>query len=43
MLDMVHIDEKWFFFTQVNRKYYLWKDEPHVQGGILDDERRGME
>ncbi|ETV63968.1 hypothetical protein H257_19097 [Aphanomyces astaci] len=31
MLDRVHIDEKWFYITKLNRKYYLWHDEdvPH--------------
>ncbi|ETV84741.1 hypothetical protein H257_03846 [Aphanomyces astaci] len=28
MLDCVHIDEKWFYITQVNRRFYLWHDEP---------------
>ncbi|KAF0685854.1 Aste57867_22306 [Aphanomyces stellatus] len=27
MLDRIHIDEKWFYVTKVNRKYYLWHDE----------------
>ncbi|KAF0717357.1 Aste57867_2337 [Aphanomyces stellatus] len=27
MMDRVHIDEKWFYITKVNRKYYLWHDE----------------
>ncbi|KAF0715869.1 Aste57867_3131 [Aphanomyces stellatus] len=27
MLDRVHIDEKWFYLTLVNRRYYLWHDE----------------
>ncbi|ETV98678.1 hypothetical protein H310_08781 [Aphanomyces invadans] len=27
MLDRVHIDEKWFYITMVNRRYYLWHDE----------------
>ncbi|ETW04000.1 hypothetical protein H310_04405 [Aphanomyces invadans] len=27
MFDRVHIDEKWFFVTQVNRRYCLWHDE----------------
>ncbi|ETV77602.1 hypothetical protein H257_08513 [Aphanomyces astaci] len=28
MLDRVHIDEKWFYVTLINRRYYLWHDEP---------------
>ncbi|ETW05258.1 hypothetical protein H310_04222 [Aphanomyces invadans] len=28
MLDTVHIDEKWFYISKVNRRYYLWNDEP---------------
>ncbi|KAF0748044.1 hypothetical protein AaE_007495 [Aphanomyces astaci] len=31
MLDCVHIDEKWFYITQVNRRFYLWHDEPTPQ------------
>ncbi|KAF0748156.1 hypothetical protein AaE_007446 [Aphanomyces astaci] len=27
MHDRVHIDEKWFFLTLVNRRYYMWHDE----------------
>ncbi|ETV67887.1 hypothetical protein H257_16012 [Aphanomyces astaci] len=27
MLDRVHIDEKWFYLTLVNPRYYLWHDE----------------
>ncbi|ETV96342.1 hypothetical protein H310_10503 [Aphanomyces invadans] len=27
MMDIVHIDEKWFYITQVNRRFYLWHDE----------------
>ncbi|KAF0693028.1 Aste57867_15977 [Aphanomyces stellatus] len=27
MMDRVHVDEKWFYITMVNRKYYLWNDE----------------
>ncbi|KAF0707190.1 hypothetical protein AaE_013731 [Aphanomyces astaci] len=27
MLDTVHIDEKWFYVTKQNRRYYLWSDE----------------
>ncbi|ETV64386.1 hypothetical protein H257_18710 [Aphanomyces astaci] len=28
MCDCVHIDEKWFYLTEVNRRYYyLWHDE----------------
>ncbi|ETV78282.1 hypothetical protein H257_07874 [Aphanomyces astaci] len=27
MLDTVHIDEKWFYVTKQNRRYYLWSDK----------------
>ncbi|RHY42087.1 hypothetical protein DYB28_009132 [Aphanomyces astaci] len=27
MHDRIHIDEKWFYLTLVNRRYYLWYDE----------------
>ncbi|ETV94779.1 hypothetical protein H310_11735 [Aphanomyces invadans] len=27
MLDRVHVDEKWYYITKLNRKYYLWHDE----------------
>ncbi|KAF0720022.1 Aste57867_630 [Aphanomyces stellatus] len=27
MMDRVNIDEKWFYITKVNRKYYMWHDE----------------
>ncbi|KAF0702842.1 hypothetical protein AaE_015683, partial [Aphanomyces astaci] len=27
MHNRVHIDEKWFYLTLVNRRYYLWHDE----------------
>ncbi|KAF0682364.1 Aste57867_25502 [Aphanomyces stellatus] len=27
MMDRVHIDEKWYIVTKVNRRYYLWEDE----------------
>ncbi|KAF0730141.1 hypothetical protein AaE_009321 [Aphanomyces astaci] len=27
MMDRVHIDEKWFYVTLINRRYYLWHDE----------------
>ncbi|ETV93086.1 hypothetical protein H310_12881 [Aphanomyces invadans] len=27
MLDTVHIDEKWFYVSKLNRRYYLWSDE----------------
>ncbi|ETW07417.1 hypothetical protein H310_01940 [Aphanomyces invadans] len=27
MLDRVHIDEKWFYLTIVNPRYYLWHDK----------------
>ncbi|KAH9158774.1 hypothetical protein LEN26_002735, partial [Aphanomyces euteiches] len=35
MYDVVHIDEKWFYLTNVNGKYYVYDDEQlltrHVQ------------
>ncbi|KAF0714687.1 Aste57867_3751 [Aphanomyces stellatus] len=27
MYDQVHVDEKWFFITKVNRKFYVYDDE----------------
>ena len=31
MMDVIHVDEKWFYITQNSRKYYLLKgeEEPH--------------
>ena len=28
MFDRVHIDEKWFYLTRLNERYYLTEDEP---------------
>jgi hypothetical protein len=29
--DEVHIDEKWFYITQINKRFYLARDEPEPQ------------
>ena len=33
MLDVIHVDEKWFYITRDKRRYYLHpdEDEPHRQ------------
>ena len=28
MMDVVHIDKKWFYLTEVKKKYYLGNNEP---------------
>ncbi|ETV78807.1 hypothetical protein H257_07636 [Aphanomyces astaci] len=31
VLDYVHLNEKWFYITQINHRDYLWHDEPIPQ------------
>lgn len=34
MENTVHIDEKWFYMTKVNRRYYLTRDEEHPHNEV---------